>query len=272
MSKLLDVRSALESLCEPLGLEVAPFRLGWYNDALDDKGYAIHPSEPDTVAFVVLSSPSMFEKAFVPFVKDGNLVNKHSSLDAIDQCMQHHMNKVCAQFPIKYGVESILDFEVTSDTKRPKLLAQLAAHVAAAARCYKQDDLTKEGQSFYKTMKATGAKGSVTSSMGGKVYPICLHPKYGGWFAIRGILIFKTLEITDKDYKELLTPQPPLEILKSEEDIATLLYLYNNHWADWRFRDVGLPKNTEKYSELQKEYFGTLPGKRQQILTKIISS
>ena len=47
----------------------------------------------------------------------------------------------------------------------------------------------------------------------------------------------------------------PQQKLVTQEDIAQLLYLWNNHGMDWRYRDMGLITTEEKYSELQKEYF-----------------
>ena len=55
------------------------------------------------------------------------------------------------------------------------------------------------------------------------------------------------------------------EILKSQDEIATLLRLYNNQWKDWKYRDVGMPKDIERYSALQKEYFETLPSERHHL-------
>jgi methylmalonic aciduria homocystinuria type C protein len=76
-----------------------------------------------------------------------------------------------------------------------------------------------------------------------KIYPVCLHPEFGGWFALRGVVIFTELTVS------MLARKEPPEILKSEEEIMNLLRLYNDHWRDWSFRDVIEAK--ERYSSDQ---------------------
>ena len=57
-----DIWSSLDDYVRPFGLEVAPFKVGWYNKALQDQRFAFDV-HPDTLAFIVVSGPSMFEKA-----------------------------------------------------------------------------------------------------------------------------------------------------------------------------------------------------------------
>ena len=96
-----------------------------------------------------------------------------------------------------------------------------------------------------------------------KIYPVCLHPDFGGWFALRGVIIFAELTASKMARKE------PPNILKSEEEIMNLLDLYNNHWRDWSFRDVVPVK--ERYSSDQIEYFNRPPGEqRWQLLRTIV--
>lgn len=90
---------------------------------------------------------------------------------------------------------------------------------------------------------------------------VCLHPQYGGWFAIRGAMIFKNITAPQLEKKT------PIDILPDNEGRIQLLNLLNYHWQDWRFRDV-VPVQ-DKYSDLQKLYFGTAPKDRWDILDKI---
>jgi hypothetical protein len=55
----------LKLLCEARGFEAHAFKVGWYNAAVADK-FAM-PYSAETLAFVIISQPSMFEKAFLPF-------------------------------------------------------------------------------------------------------------------------------------------------------------------------------------------------------------
>ena len=90
---------------------------------------------------------------------------------------------------------------------------------------------------------------------------------YFGRFSIRGILVFKTVQVGD-----CLAPSDPQQKLVTQEDIAQLLYLWNNHGMDWRYRDMGLISTEEKYSELQREYFLVERQNKKQILEKIIAA
>ena len=98
------------------------------------------------------------------------------------------------------------------------------------------------------------------------MFPVCLHPKYGGWFALRGILLFKGVKVVDS----YLNKKDPPNILKRSHDIAKLLYLFNDHWRDSRYRDIGMPSDVERYSNLQRKYFGTEPSERKALIQEII--
>ena len=60
----------------------------------------------------------------------------------------------------------------------------IIVHSAGMARCYRQNDLNEEGYVSYKELN--GGKDVDRS----KIYPVCLHPKYGGWFGIRALVVF----------------------------------------------------------------------------------
>jgi len=135
----------------------------------------------------------------------------------------------------KFGpISKIHDFEL-GPSRRPKVLVQTAGHVSGAVRFYQKQDCQAVEESFKNK----------------KVYPVCLHPKFGGWFALRGILIFSECLVPD------LPQKIPPRILKDSE-VENLLTLYNFHWKDWRFRDV--IEVDERYSENQKRYFDLAPG------------
>ena len=64
-------------------------KVGWYNAILQP---AFHlPYSDDTLAFVVLSTPSMFDKALKPFVNKERL---KIIRDPVDQCVSHHLLRV----------------------------------------------------------------------------------------------------------------------------------------------------------------------------------
>lgn len=91
-----------------------------------------------------------------------------------------------------------------------------------------------------------------------KIYGVCIHPCYGGWFAIRALLIFSEVEVP------FLQQNLPIDCVSGEEEKIELLDKFNFHWQDWSYRDIIEVK--EKYSEEQKMYFATPPAERLKLL------
>jgi methylmalonic aciduria homocystinuria type C protein len=88
---------------------------------------------------------------------------------------------------------------------------------------------------------------------------VCIHPKYGGWFAMRGVLIFKNLTTLDSVVKE------PIDVLNGDETlIHNLLTNFNTDWKNGKYRDI--IQVDEKYSHRQMEYFNTDPNKRKDLI------
>ena len=67
--KYKEIISKLDAEAARFGLEISPFKIGWYNQALKEKKFAFSDMDSNTLAFVVISSPSMFEKAFLPYLE-----------------------------------------------------------------------------------------------------------------------------------------------------------------------------------------------------------
>lgn len=84
---------------------------------------------------------------------------------------------------------------------------------------------------------------------------VCLHPKYGGHFAFRGVFIFPDVQLPS-DFQEQRAPMLLDTIEKQDEAVE----LYNFYAKDGRYRNCGNP--IEKYSDLQLKYFSTLPRDR----------
>ena len=64
-------------------------QIGWYNEFVQEICRLSYPD--DTLGLCVISTPEMFEKAFIPFVKQQDC---DGIRDPIDQCMVHYFNKV----------------------------------------------------------------------------------------------------------------------------------------------------------------------------------
>jgi len=247
MAVVEDLGRLLSDELQPLGFEIHPFLVGWYNRRVAEKFRM--PHSEDTLAFVVISRPSMFERAFVPFLARREKAEQTDFRgDPIDECMRECLQRAVQVLPGDAGRVTVThDFELWPN-RRPKVLVQTAAHVSGAVTFFRADDVTDE-----KLLSL------VQSS---KVYPVCLHKRLGGWFAIRGVIVLDDIRAPDLTLKE-----QPLTL--PQETIAKLLLLYNDHWQDWRFRDV-IPSE-ETYSDLQREYFSTLPGERDLVVKKILS-
>ncbi|KAE8609906.1 hypothetical protein XENTR_v10011946 [Xenopus tropicalis] len=233
MTTHVEFQQLLQETLLPFGFEVYPFQIGWYNAVLEPAFHLSYPN--DTLAFVVLSTPSMFEKAFKPFLRHHMLQN---IIDPIDQCVAYHMSLVKERYP-SGKLDVIYDYELHPN-RRPKVLMQTAAHVSGAAYYYQRKDIPQD---------PWGSK---------KMFGVCIHPQFGGWFAIRAVLVFP--EIQAPDLEQTL----PLDCLPSQDDKIQLLEHFNFNWRDGKYRDVLPPK--EKYSAEQTLYFATPPAERRKLL------
>ncbi|KAK7482683.1 hypothetical protein BaRGS_00026092 [Batillaria attramentaria] len=227
MTDFKVLHSKVSELLNTAGFEVYPFLIGWYNE------------NDDTLAFIVISTPAMFDKAFKPFICRQSCVDQR---DPIDECMIHYFSRIKEAFP-EEEVDTMHDFEMTA-TRRPKVLVQTAGHVAGAAYYYQRKDVTDDPWGPEK-----------------KIYGVSVHPKYGGWFALRGVAVFKNV------HQPALPRVPPIDCVPAREDRITLLERFNFHWQDWSYRDI-VPVE-EKYSEEQKKYFKTLPKDRKEVVDEI---
>ncbi|KAI1236786.1 hypothetical protein IHE44_0015040 [Lamprotornis superbus] len=156
-----------------------------------------------------MSTPSMFDKALKPFVKKERL---KIIRDPVDQCVSHHLSRVKEKFPDQ-RVDVMFDYEMLP-SRKPKFLAQTAAHVAGAAYYYQRKDVKRD---------PWGKK---------KIFGVCIHPKYGGWFAIRGLLLFPDIQVP------FLEQPAPVDCVSTEEKRIELLEQFNFHWQDGRYRDI----------------------------------
>jgi methylmalonic aciduria homocystinuria type C protein len=125
-------------------------------------------------------------------------------------------------------------------SRKPKVLVQTAAHVSGAAFYYKPDNNSENQNSV-----------NQNSDNFNRMIGICIHPSFGGWFAIRGVIIFTDVIFDSLKQKE------PFDVIKSEDLKKELLVKFNKEWKDWTYRDI-IPVS-KKYSDLQIEYFKLKP-------------
>lgn len=191
----------------------------------------------------------MFEALFLPYLMEEyahqSTDEEHSPVvDPLDSCMRKQFNRMKRLFPT-IEVETMQDFELLP-SRRPRVLVQTAGHVAGAAYYYQSSDVEDPPWPPTKTM-----------------YGVSVHPKYGGWFALRGVLVFNGLEVPT------LSKRKPLDCVNSVKKRVELLVKFNDHWRDWEYRNVldpNLPPPVQ-YSEKQKLYFGTEPASRKKLVS-----
>ncbi|CAD7676282.1 unnamed protein product [Nyctereutes procyonoides] len=180
--QVAELKQKIEDTLCPFGFEVYPFQVTWYNALLPP---AFHlPLPGPTLAFLVLGTAATFDRAFTPFLQS------------------RHLRQLTDPEPPGVEIEVIADYGVHPN-RRPKILAQTAAHVAGAA--------------------------------------LCIHPRYGGWCATRGVVLLPGIEVPD------LPPTKPPDC-------------FAFHGRDWTYQEAVTPQ--ERYSEEQKAYFSPPPAQR----------
>ncbi|XP_076582386.1 cyanocobalamin reductase / alkylcobalamin dealkylase isoform X1 [Chaetodon auriga] len=229
------ITELLENFLSKFGFEVYPLKVGWYNSLLPPTLRLSYPD--DSLAVVVLSTPSMFEQAFLPFMEERGC---QGLSDPIDQCVKHCVSSAVSQCFPGQDVDVRYDYELLP-SRKPKFLAQTAAHVSGAAFYYQQSDVRDQPWAEK------------------KMFGVCVHPRFGGWFAIRALLVFGGVTVGS----EMEQPAPP-DCVPSREARIQLLEAFNLRWQDWSYRDVVRPVQT--YSQKQRDYFSTPPAQRFALL------
>ncbi|VDP32454.1 unnamed protein product [Soboliphyme baturini] len=178
------------------------------------------PYPATSLAVLVISTPPMFTHLFLPWLKEQTQKFQYDA----DTCVVLH------------------DYDIMPN-RRPKAVMGVAGYVAGASSYYQRSDLTVDPWN-----KTTN------------IAALSLHPKYGGWFAFRGVLIFPLIDASQLERKEAVRK------LTSEEAIVWALERFNFKWKDATYRD-SYPV-AEKYDSKQREYFTTRPSERISLLSK----
>ncbi|NP_001108361.2 cyanocobalamin reductase / alkylcobalamin dealkylase [Danio rerio] len=228
------LRTFRESL-KAKGFEIYPFKVGWYNAVLTAAHHLQYPA--DTLAVLVISTPAMFECAFLPFLQSQSC---ESLRDPIDQCTAHTLSACISLCFANQFVDVSYDYEMLP-SRKPKFLAQTAAHVSGAAYYYQTSDIHNP---------PWGEK---------KMFGVCVHPQLGGWFAIRALLVFRDVQ-AGAGFQQ----RDPADCVCTQEERIRLLESFNLRWRDWSYRDI-VPAE-DRYSDQQKQYFITPPGQRRALL------
>ncbi|CAG2117389.1 unnamed protein product [Medioppia subpectinata] len=232
------------------------------------------PFDGNCLAFTIISTPDMFENAFIPYIR---MRNTADMLDPINHCMKHYLNKLCMTLSRhSSSVEVIHDFDLQMPNRRPKVLAQTAAHVSGAAFYYKPDVISADRadgraggeRSLAPLSPSTQPSPSLSSKLshspsGRRLLGYCIHPEFGGWFAIRAVLVLADLTA------DWMIQRSAKDVLPSVKQRIELLTAFNTNWHDWSaYRDVIAV--TKRYSDLQIQYFQSSATDRRAILNTFI--
>lgn len=95
------------------------------------------------------------------------------------------------------------------------------------------------------------------------IYGFAIHPRYGGWIRIPGVIVFKNLKLPSN-----FTCLTPPDVVPTIEKRVQLLNEVNNDWSSWKFADI-IPVE-KKYTPEAKKYFSSY-GEKQDTLLKDIS-
>lgn len=70
------------------------------------------------------------------------------------------------------------------------------------------------------------------------MFGVCVHPRFGGWFAIRALMVFGGVTVGS----EMVQPLPP-DCVSAREDRIHLLEAFNYHWQvlDHGAQMLGMP-------------------------------
>ena len=124
------------------------------------------------------------------------------TLDPINECMQEAFREMAGTLPYD-NVIRLHDFQMTPH-RRPEVLVQTAGYVAGAVAMYRQEDLLSYGSdplNVLSQMNTESAVNFVDEKSKRKLFPVCLHPDFGGWFGLRGILILPDVLCPEMEQK-----------------------------------------------------------------------
>uniref|UniRef100_A0A0M3IMN9 Cyanocobalamin reductase (cyanide-eliminating) n=2 Tax=Ascaris TaxID=6251 RepID=A0A0M3IMN9_ASCLU len=231
------------------GFELHPFKVGSYNSVAGPCFQL--PYKEDTLGIILLNTPHFFETTFKKWIQ-----MKKKPEETLEDFAKHFPSGPLSAFFNErfeeaiqmFGAQEVVvihDSEVLPN-RRPKVLMTTCGHVAGAAFFYHPPE------------EALGTANSASSAKRRRA-GVSLHPKYGGYFAFRGVFVFLNVRLPS-DFKEERAPMLLDTVEKQEEAIT----LFNTHWWDGRYRDCGNP--VEKYSDLQLKYFSTMPDKRWPVI------
>ncbi|CAI9725732.1 Hypothetical predicted protein [Octopus vulgaris] len=240
LGAVVTILAAFNAALNQYGYEAHPFAVKCYNGikTMDTK-FHLNYSD-NTLALTVIAAPDMFEKAMKPFICKSD-IDEILKKSPTDECNKYYLQK----FWDKYSDTDFLSSYKMLGLGHPVILSQTAAHVSGAAYYYQRKDVPEDTWPANKT-----------------IYGFAIHPRYGGWVRIPGVIVFKNVMLPSN-----FTCLTPPDVVPTVEKRIQLLNEVNNDWSSWKFADI-IPVE-KKYTPEAKKYFSSYGEQRDKLLKDI---
>jgi len=235
----------LQTFLTQYDMYAAPFKVGWYNEKrLSLPGRKKHQCQllegenidDNCVGFVIYGGPRYFEKAIVPYYYGANRKDNHHY---VDNCTAHIQDQL--QEKVFAGAAIIRDLLAP-----PLLHLQTMGHVSGMD----QHIEPHENDAWVPEVAATCAQVRdplLWGSAAGKVFGVSVHPRFGGWYAYRIVVIIPG------SHEEI--PRPAALDFCSEELKKIILIEYNLRPNDGLWRELPDMKPEDRYSVHANTFF-----------------
>ena len=173
----------------------------------------------DALGIVILSNYKFFNEVIKLYKPD------QMSSNFVDDAVDHHMGRILNFF------DSHLEGKAVNTDRAPYYHVQTIGHVSGidehvnANKFLESDD----GDSVLKLSEYLPARNAdIWGSRASQILSVNIHPRYGGWYAYRMLLVFHAVS-----WPMQMVPPLPRQFL-TEDDKRRILVEYN------RFPDLGL--------------------------------
>jgi len=259
-SKEFDVVAfgdALSKWLEPVHWNCSPpFLVDWYNSTRQATagGSSLIDADESAVAFALYSVPHYLD----------TVVDHFGRHNPQEEFVDRATNEILVN--LRQQLQSDLDaLVVNTDEGPPYYHVQTAGAVAGVDQHIEITDII--GEESWKNDLSDMLEDTRDQKMWGtdpetlrKAFAVNVHPKWGGWYAYRALVVLRGAKVPT------LTQKAPLKFLE-QEDMKRIIYEYNVRHSECRWRD--LPHHPPDARYTPEEYFfftETSPAKRKRYL------
>ena len=213
------------------GMEVYLMKAGWYNDFDSQK-----PRNPihypnNTLCALILITPSFFNSTFIEYLRENFKSDQGPPANPVESCADHFITPAVDALNVQHKILTDKIIKTDSGKNLPEVDLRIAGHVSGATYYYQRKDV------LFKFWWP-----------GCDISGVCIHPKYGGWFDFRSVVVFENIQ------DESMEPVQPIDCVPGIEDRVKLLNLANFPSSFGTYRNIISAE--EEYSEKIKQYRG----------------